>query len=62
MIQEMSDKVVNNHSSTIQFIPECYKSQKMHFFLPFFIPMTNIKIKEFAKELFLMILFNKICC
>ena len=25
----MWDKVVSTHSSTIQFVPECYKTQKM---------------------------------
>ena len=25
----MCDKVVNTHSFTIEFVPECYKTQKM---------------------------------
>ena len=29
MTWEMGDKVVNTHSSTIQFVPEYYKTQKM---------------------------------
>ena len=29
MTQEMCDKVVNTHSSTIQFVPEYYKTKKM---------------------------------
>ena len=38
MTWEMGDKVVNIHSSTIQFVPECYKTQKMcdKSFLPVF--------------------------
>ena len=28
MTQEMCDKVVNTHCSTIQFVPECWKTQK----------------------------------
>ena len=29
MTQEMRDKIVNTHFSAIEFIPECYKTQKM---------------------------------
>ena len=29
MTQEMRDKVVNTHSSTIRFVPECYRTHKM---------------------------------
>ena len=54
----MWDKVVNTSSPTIHFIPEGYKSQKNEFFLALFISMINIKLKEFAKESFLMILFS----
>ena len=51
MTQEMWDKVVNTNSSTIEVIPEGYKSKKKNeFFLAFFIPMINIKLKKFAKE------------
>ena len=51
MTQEMWDKVVNTNSSTIEVIPEGYKSKKkIEFFLAFFIPMINIKLKKFAKE------------
>ena len=64
MAQEVYDKVVNTHSSTIEFVPECYKTQKLcdkafnKCFLAFFIFWINIKRKKFVTELFLMILFH----
>ena len=40
MTPEMCDKVVNTHSSTLQFVAECYKTQKMckSFLALFYIP------------------------
>ena len=29
MIQKMCDKVANTHPSTIQFVPDCYKTQEI---------------------------------
>ena len=49
---EMCDKVVNTHSSTIQFVPECYKKQKMcdkafnKCFLAFFYIPNQYKTQE----------------
>ena len=59
----MCDKVVSTHSSTIQFVPECYKTQKMcvkaikNCVLVVFIFLINVKLKKCVIELFLTILF-----
>ena len=48
----MCDKIVNTHSSTIEFVPECFKTQKMcdkafnKCFLVFFIFLIDIKNQE----------------
>ena len=60
----MRDKVVNTHSSTIQFVPECYKTQKMcekafnKCFLGFFIFLIGIKLTKYVTELFPKMLFQ----
>ena len=60
----MCDKVVNTHSSAIQFVPEGYKIQKMcdntfnKCFLAFFLFLININLKKYVTKLFLMILFS----
>ena len=60
----MRDKVVNTHSSTIQFVPECYKTQKMcekafnKCFLALFIFLIGIKLTKYVTELFPKMLFQ----
>ena len=56
MTQEMCEKVVNTHSSKIQFVPECYKTGKIcdkafnKSFLAFFLFLIDIKLKKCVTE------------
>ena len=48
----MCDKAVNTHLSTIQFVPECYKTQEMYhkdvngFFFYFILVLIGIKLND----------------
>ena len=60
----MNNNVVNTHSSTIQFVPECCKTQKMcnkafnKSFIAFFYTPDWYKTQENVTELFLMTLLQ----
>ena len=61
--QQMCNKAVNTHPSTIQFVPECYKTQEISdktvnmCFLYSFLLLSGIKLKICLAKLFLKILF-----
>ena len=60
---KMCDKGVYTHPSTIQFVPECYKSQEISYkavircFLYLVLFLINIKLNKYVTLLFLYILF-----
>ena len=57
----MLDKAVNTYPSTIEFVPECYKTQEMsnkavkRCFLHLIILLIDIKHKKCVTDLFLKI-------
>ena len=59
----MGDKAVDTHPSTIQFVPEWYRTQEMcdktvnRCFLYLILFLISIKLKKCVTELFLKILF-----
>ena len=50
----MCDKAVNTHPSTMQFVPECYKTQEMCYkavygcFLYLILFLINAKLKKYV--------------
>ena len=63
MTHKMCEKAVNTHPSTIQFVPESYKTQTIcdkdvnRCYFYFFIFLIGINFMKFKAELFLNILF-----